>query len=340
MTATMAPAGDTATAGSLPLSAYPAHRSADLDETRAWMQSVGDRPVRLDQVERTPTDIAFNVGALRGVGFAFDQYGASTMSTVERCPVDPFLVMLPVAGRMLIGLGKNKAVTSPDLAAVISPAGPLSIKYGAGARTMQVRIDRQIVETRLRKMLGGTAPKSFDFAMSMDLAGAGARTWRTLVDVAVSDLDAGAGIASSPLAAASLENAIIDALLVAQPHNYSDKLQQSGPSARPRTVQRAVNLIHDHSHEPLSTADIAEAVGLSARTLQEGFQAHVGSTPMAYLKRIRLHRIRETLLASDPATTSVTAVALDAGMTHLGRFAEAYRVEFGESPSETLRLGR
>lgn len=322
----------------LPLSAHTVHISTDLDETRAWMRGVGDRSVKLTQVERPPTDITFNVSSLGGIGFAFDSYGASTRSDVERYSVDPFLVVFPIAGRTLISLGKEEVLTTPRMAAVVSPPGPLSLHYGAGTHGYQLRIDRELVETRLRQMLGGVAPKSFDFEMAMDLDNPAVRSWRSLVDLVVADLDAGDGLTSSPVAAVSFEKAIVDALLHAQPHNYSDRLEQTGPTARPRSIQRAINLIHDHCTEPLSTADIAEAVGLSARTLQEGFQTHVDMTPMAYLRRVRLHRIREQLRVSDPATTSVTRVALDWGMTHLGRFAEAYRVEFGEAPSQTLRL--
>jgi len=323
----------------MPLSAYPAHRSADLDHTREWMHGVGDRPTRLTQADATPTSIAFNAGGLRGITFTFDSYGMSLRADVERYSIDPYLVFLPIAGRSRIRLGNLETMTIPNLAAVISAPGPLCLEYDGGTRTMQVRIERELLETRLRKMLGGVAPKSFDFDMVMDVRAPAAATWRSLVDVAVADLDAGGTIASSPLAAASIENAIVDALLVGQGHNFSEKLEQTGPTPRPRLIQRAVNLIHDHCHEPLSTADIAEAVGLSARALQEGFQAHVGTTPMAYLRRIRLQRIRADLRAADPATTNVTRVALEWGMTHLGRFAQSYRVEFGESPSETLRLG-
>jgi AraC-like DNA-binding protein len=43
------------------------------------------------------------------------------------------------------------------------------------------------------------------------------------------------------------------------------------------------------------------------------------------------------ILAASPNSSTVRAVALELGLTHLGRFATAYRQTFGESPSDTLR---
>jgi AraC-like DNA-binding protein len=323
----------------MPLSAHPALRSADMDQTREWMEGFSNRSVKISQQHRSRAGMAQNSAGIRSVAITYESLVASTRFDVARYDVDPFVVFIPTAGRLATRLGTRESVATPDVATVLSPAGQVSLLYGAGTQGFQIRIDREFGQARLRKMLGGVTPKSFEFDMAMDLGTAAARSWRALVDVAIADLDAGGGIASSTLAAASLENAIVDALLVAQHHNFSDKLEQAGPTARPRTIQRAVNLIHDHCHEPLSTADIAEAVGLSARSLQEGFRTHVGTTPMAYLRRARLHRIRDELRVANPATTNVTRIALDWGMPHLGRFAQSYRAEFGESPSKTLRLG-
>ena len=84
---------------------------------------------------------------------------------------------------------------------------------------------------------------------------------------------------------------------------------------------------------------MAEAVGVSVRSLQEAFRTHLDTTPMAHLRAVRMSRVHAELLAGGDGTT-VTDVALRWGVTHAGRFAQEYRRMYGRSPSETLRSGR
>jgi transcriptional regulator GlxA family with amidase domain len=82
--------------------------------------------------------------------------------------------------------------------------------------------------------------------------------------------------------------------------------------------------------------EIAEAAHVSTRALFVGFQTHLSTTPMRYLKELRLNAVRETLLSLDPRHASVTTVAMDCGFHHLGHFCAAYKERFGEQPRETL----
>jgi len=89
--------------------------------------------------------------------------------------------------------------------------------------------------------------------------------------------------------------------------------------------------------EPLSVTDLCRVAGVSERTLQYAFRNVMGLTPVAYLIRLRLHRVREGLLAGTHATTTVSAEALNWGFWHFGEFSRAYMDCFGELPSDTLR---
>jgi transcriptional regulator GlxA family with amidase domain len=83
--------------------------------------------------------------------------------------------------------------------------------------------------------------------------------------------------------------------------------------------------------------ELAAQVSVSVRTLQEGFRRSLDTTPMTYLRRLRLQKVHDELAAAAPGAVSVTDVAARWGFVHLGRFAGAYRSEFGERPSQTAR---
>jgi transcriptional regulator GlxA family with amidase domain len=107
------------------------------------------------------------------------------------------------------------------------------------------------------------------------------------------------------------------------------------PQLRHSAAERALQVLTIHPDEPWSVRRLAEALGLSPRTLHRTVRGEAGLPPMSLLRRARLVRARSALNAPHPEAT-VTRVALDCGFTHLGRFSSAYRRHFGELPSQTL----
>ena len=108
-----------------------------------------------------------------------------------------------------------------------------------------------------------------------------------------------------------------------------------------RTQSRIVKAAEDyalaHMGDRLYVTDLCKAAGVSERSLEYAFKEIMGMTPVAYLTRVRLHRVRQALLAAAPGSTTVSAEALNGGFWHFGEFSRAYRDCFGELPSETLR---
>ena len=90
--------------------------------------------------------------------------------------------------------------------------------------------------------------------------------------------------------------------------------------------------------QPVSLAEVADAAGVSVRSLNRAFVSHRGVSPMRFLRLRRLDAANRALLEAEPDGLTVTEVALRCGFSHLGRFACAYRECFGESPSETLSV--
>ncbi len=90
----------------------------------------------------------------------------------------------------------------------------------------------------------------------------------------------------------------------------------------------------------LYVSDLCRVTGVSERALEYAFKEVMGLTPVAFLSRLRLHRVHQALLAATPGSTTVAAEALRWGFWHFGEFARAYHDCFGELPSDTLQRTR
>ncbi len=87
----------------------------------------------------------------------------------------------------------------------------------------------------------------------------------------------------------------------------------------------------------LSLPEICDAIDVAERTLRRACEDLLGMSPIRYLSFRRMHLVRRALLRAMPSTVTVTKIACDYGFCELGRFSNAYRALFGESPSATLK---
>ena len=83
--------------------------------------------------------------------------------------------------------------------------------------------------------------------------------------------------------------------------------------------------------------ELCRLIGVGERTLRSCCAEFLGIGPGRYILLRRLREVRRSLREADPDTASVSELARRYGFTQLGRFAEAYRSAFGETPSTTLR---
>ncbi len=129
---------------------------------------------------------------------------------------------------------------------------------------------------------------------------------------------------------ASFPNAALDALL--------DPLSSMPVAGDPATVRRAVAFVDEHAGEPIGVEDIADAARVGVRALQLAFRKHRDTTPLEYLRRVRLDRAHRDLQDADPTRgDTVAGIATRWGFAHPGTFAIEYRRTYGRPPSATLR---
>jgi len=139
------------------------------------------------------------------------------------------------------------------------------------------------------------------------------------------------GMFADPGLVALMEQEVIGAVMAG--------VEPTVPTAplRPRRdlALRAEAFLRRSLDEPVRIEDVCSAVHASRPALHRSFQAALGTSPMAYLKSLRLSAARTDLKTATRGTT-VAAVAMRWGFFRLGCFSADYRAMFGEKPSETL----
>lgn len=199
-----------------------------------------------------------------------------------------------------------------------------------------VRLDMDQLETQCVRWLGRPLDQPLRFQLrpfSDELE----QIWRRTLNYLRTSEEG--SLPLSAAAKASFDEYLLTLLLHHHPHNYSEELFTTSKSPVPGIVRRAERFMADNCDTSITVSDVSAHLGLSLRSLQSGFRQWRNTTPNAYLRHIRLQRVRDEFLRPD-SDASVTAIAMRYGFAHLGRFSAQYRSAFGEAPSQTLRRGR
>ena len=87
----------------------------------------------------------------------------------------------------------------------------------------------------------------------------------------------------------------------------------------------------------IQVTTLAQAAGVSERSLHRVFRKYFRMGPKRYLKIRQLNLVRHAVRQFHTAPMNVTGILAEYGVTEFGRFAIEYRALFGESPFETLQ---
>ncbi|MDK3018880.1 AraC family transcriptional regulator [Pseudodonghicola flavimaris] len=184
----------------------------------------------------------------------------------------------------------------------------------------------------------GFVPDDALWTRRVKFAGPGSR-WLSLLDYAARAARAGAPGTPEGALNRHLEEMICLELLQHWADATGLRLDRGARAAAPRHVRQAEEIMTAEAREAPAIGDIARRVGVSARTLSEGFRRFRGLSPRAFLAARRLEGLRADLLTAAPER-SVTEIALSWGYSNLGALAGLYRNRFGERPSETRARSR
>jgi AraC-like DNA-binding protein len=206
------------------------------------------------------------------------------------------------------------------------------------SRTRRVRARALTLPVSLLYTVAGRAPSAPLRFVSPRPASAADRTRWTSTTGYIDTLLASPAAAASPLIIGSAARLLAATTLVVFPNSWdTDPAARDRTDASTATLRRAIAFIDEHAARDISIADVAAAANVTIRAVQIAFRRHYGTTPAGYLRRVRLERSHQDLLAADPARESVTAVAHRWGFASPGQFTAAYQQAYGVTPDQTLR---
>jgi AraC-like DNA-binding protein len=317
------------------LTSFELSRATRLDSFRDSLNSVfypahleptgGDRPLVRSRLSAT---------SLQHLTLGYVRFGNEVR--LDPGALGSYHVNVALSGSVESHCGPQSVVARPGHAAVFTPHEHTRLpRWAADAGQLCIKIERRSLEAELAALLGRPVTSEVGFPIDLDLTTPAGRSWFSLVQLLLTELDSpGSLVHRSATHRERLERLVIEGLLQAQPHKFTEELRDDRPAVRTRTVKRVVDALEAAPENPWTLGAMAQVAGVSGRRLQQGFREQLGSSPTAYLRVLRLERVREDLVAG---AGSVTEVAHRWGFAHLGRFADAYRERFGEPPSTTLR---
>lgn len=313
----------------------PLFHSRDVDETRAFLAPFGLRfdPLASDSA----LDARFNGQFLPGFYIGYVQFGAAALVGVD--PAADYVVELPLRGRFEAAALHEAVSCDTRQAVVLSPTPEHVMRSEAEATRLNIVLKRALVAQQLTALLSAAPDAPLEFAPSLSLREGHGRSLARFARLAIAELERSDTILLEPMTARSFGDFVTTALLLHQPHNYSERLRRLERPIKPRDVKRAIDYIEANLDAAIGLPEIVAASGVPGRTLIQHFRDFKGSSPMRYLRAARYEKVREALGRAEPEE-NITEIAGKWGFSHLGRFSVDYRRRFGESPSETLRRTR
>ena len=134
---------------------------------------------------------------------------------------------------------------------------------------------------------------------------------------------------SSPVVMATVGDFLLDRIA----QGTQERCVPGDSASHWRLVQQACDRIKEELDQAPTVAQLCLELGVSRRTLQNGFQQVLDVSPLSYLKAVRLGHARRALKQVGSVTEAATAY----GFWHFGHFSHDYQIMFGERPSQTLR---
>lgn len=290
---------------------------------------------RFDCARATPMDARIYSLEVGSIQFVDLQYGAE-VDVDAHLDEDHFLVHLVLNGETTMWGDGTRHVVRPDELLISSADTPLKVHMTGDCRHMAVRMPVSICTDYLSQQLHIPIQKPLEFYPGQEGSRELPVVWRAMLNHIAEQQRLGPLVMNNKRMHKAYGTLMAEMLLGNYANSYSEQIALHGNSISPRHVRKAREIIHNSLEETISIAALASQVGVSVRSLQNGFRHFLGVTPLEYIRRHRLEKLHTALMEGN-GTASVTELMLECGIVNFGRYAQYYRQQYGCLPSETLR---
>lgn len=240
-------------------------------------------------------------------------------------------------GRIGASVERSSVRPGPGGWFLVDAVRPVHLEWNDVA-VRAVRLDLEAVRTLAEELTGHRAAR-FDVDLAEPLDAERAHYWSTVCDHVDRNLLSSDALMASPLIRRQAFRTLGVALIMSFPNaalgTLLDPTARTPAAGAPATVRRAVAFIDEHAAEPIGIDDVARAARIGVRALQLAFRKHRDTTPLEYLRRVRIELAHRDLQDGDP--TRGDTVAARWGFVNHSAFSMEYRRAYGRPPSRTLR---
>jgi hypothetical protein len=217
------------------------HRTKDRDEAQQIVSEIY-MPHRLWLKAGSSLSLDLVAALFGEITAGLVTYGTPARVSTEDTP--EFLLTVTLRGHAVSRSGTDDALsTTSGQAVVFRVDEPLNILGSTDCLQLALKAPRAMVEGRLERLLdrGISQPVRFEPSLRTETL----RLAQPSLQLVVDELKSPSGWATRPTIARHLEGLLIDAMLLAQPHNYQEALLRETRPGPKGAVARAAELIHD-----------------------------------------------------------------------------------------------
>ncbi|HEX4560114.1 MAG TPA: helix-turn-helix transcriptional regulator [Mycobacterium sp.] len=311
---------------------------SDASDADQYLEDIYGVRLRLRRVRAMPHEGPLLMHSRTAVGpFAVEDGYLAGDVAASPDPLNRVVAVWVSSGRVSGYCAGVTGEAAPGEVALVSQPDLPHRSYTHDLEATTLLLDPAVVAGVASGLPLGQAPRQVRFTSFQPVDAAAGRLWTDTVsyvagivlrdDAVVTPLVV--GHASRLLAAVMLSTFANASGPAPSPHDRTD--------GKPLLLRRAMEFMDANAANDIAITDIAEAIHVTPRAVQYMFRRHLDTTPLQYLRRMRLHLAHLELSAADRMHDTVTEIAARWGFAHTGRFAVLYRQTYGQSPHTTLR---